>query len=139
MEQILDLRVSAYRAQCFTQTTKQSYISHRKSFLLFCAKFHYQPLPVSTITLCRYAAHLAERLAYNSIKQYLNIVRIMHLEAGLTNPLKVSGRPAQFYFSPYYASQIFSPHRQRPWLMANTCVARIYMYILMGYAWALWC
>ena len=48
----------------------------------------YPPIPVSQTTLLRYTVHLARRLAANSIKKYLNIVRIMHLEYGLTDPLR---------------------------------------------------
>ena len=35
-----------------------------------------------------YPAYLAQRLKSSSIRQYLNIVRITHLEAGLVNQLK---------------------------------------------------
>ena len=38
--------------------------------------------------LARYIAFLADRLKFSSIKQYLNIVRILHQEQGLPNPLK---------------------------------------------------
>ena len=37
-----------------------------------------------------YAAYLARRLRSASVRRYLNIVRVMHLEAGLSNPLKDS-------------------------------------------------
>ena len=48
----------------------------------------YSPVPVTQIVLCRYAAFLARRLCFASIKKYLTIVRLLHLEAGLSNPLK---------------------------------------------------
>lgn len=48
------------------------------------------PVPATEKTLAQYAAFLARRLKANSIKQYLNIVRIMHLEVGLDNPAKDS-------------------------------------------------
>ena len=38
--------------------------------------------------LCRFVAWLARTMRPNSIKQYLNIVRILHLENGLPNPLE---------------------------------------------------
>ena len=38
--------------------------------------------------MCRYTAFLARTLAPNSICQYLNCVRLVHLQCGLTNPLK---------------------------------------------------
>ena len=39
------------------------------------------------MTLCRYIVFLARSLAFSSIQNYLNIVRILHLEAGFINPL----------------------------------------------------
>jgi hypothetical protein len=47
----------------------------------------YTPVPVATVTLCRYAAYLARTISNSSIPGYLNIVRLLHLEAGLENPL----------------------------------------------------
>jgi hypothetical protein len=47
----------------------------------------YEPVPVKEQTVCQYAAYLACRLKYQSIKQYLNIIRILHKEAGFPNPL----------------------------------------------------
>ena len=48
------------------------------------------PVPASEKTLALYAAYLARRLKSSSVKQYLNIVRIMHLDCGLANPAKDS-------------------------------------------------
>ena len=48
----------------------------------------YDPVPVTNINLCRYAAYLARRLSYSSTRQYLNIIRLMHLECGFPNPLE---------------------------------------------------
>ena len=48
----------------------------------------YQPVPITPLVLYRYVAFLARSLKYNSIGKYLNIIRIMHLEVGLPNPLE---------------------------------------------------
>ena len=48
----------------------------------------YAPVPASSVTICRYAAFLARTIKYNSVKQYLNIIRLLHNEWGLINPLK---------------------------------------------------
>ena len=48
------------------------------------------PVPANEKTIAMYAACLARRLRPASVRQYLNIVRVMHLEAGLSNPLKDS-------------------------------------------------
>ena len=45
------------------------------------------PVPATTDILCKYAAMLARSLKYNSVKQYMNIIRILHLEWDLPNPL----------------------------------------------------
>ena len=44
-------------------------------------------VPISVTDLGRYIAFLAPRLCFSSVRQYLNAVRLMHLEAGLPNPL----------------------------------------------------
>ena len=38
--------------------------------------------------IAMYAAYLAQRLKFSSVRQYLNIIRIIHLKVGLVNPLK---------------------------------------------------
>lgn len=48
----------------------------------------YPAVPASSELVCRYIAHLSEKLSYNSIPKYLNIIRLLHLECGLQNPLK---------------------------------------------------
>lgn len=42
---------------------------------------------MTTEGLCEFAAYLARSLSFSSVKQYLNIVRIIHLENGFENPL----------------------------------------------------
>lgn len=53
----------------------------------FCAQMGYPAVPATTESLCRYIAHLAEKLSYTSIPKYLSIIRLLHLECGLANPL----------------------------------------------------
>lgn len=84
----LDADVVKYQAHAYAETTKQTYCTHRRSYLSFCAKYGYVPVPASTDTLCRYVASLTHSLKYSSIKQYINIVRLLHLEWGLPNPLQ---------------------------------------------------
>lgn len=50
----------------------------------------YSPVPATDDVLCRYVAFLAQRLSYSSIAQYLNIIRILHLENGYPNPLQTN-------------------------------------------------
>lgn len=84
----MDQAVARYRAATFAEGTKATYQTHRRSYINFCLSMGYCPVPVSSTVLCRYAAHLAERLKFSSIQQYLNIVRILHLESDLPNPLE---------------------------------------------------
>ena len=61
-----------------------------RTYTKFCQELNIAPLPLSQSDLARYIAYLASRLSYSSIKQYVNIIRIMHLEAGLPSPLGAS-------------------------------------------------
>jgi hypothetical protein len=86
-EASLDELVVTFTKASLSEATKSTYRSQLTSYLKFCIKYDYQPVPASTLTLCRYIAHLTLRLKYSSVKQYLNVVRILHLEYGLNNPL----------------------------------------------------
>jgi hypothetical protein len=44
-------------------------------------------VPVSQNNLCRYAAYLGHSRSYATVQEYLNVIRIMHLERGYENPL----------------------------------------------------
>ena len=47
-------------------------------------------MPASEQTIAQYAAYLARCLKPSSVKQYLNIIRILHLECGHPHPFKDS-------------------------------------------------
>lgn len=72
----------------FADSTKQAYRSHLKKYVNFCKALNIDPAPITSTTLVRYAAYLASSLSYSSIGKYLNIVRIIHRELGLPNPLE---------------------------------------------------
>ncbi len=48
----------------------------------------YHPVPATTTTVIRYAAFLCRSLKFSSVKQYLNTIRLLHLEWDLPNPLQ---------------------------------------------------
>ena len=77
-----------YKNEAYAATTRKAYNTHRKTYLLFCERLGYCPVPATTDIICRYSAFLARSLKFNSIKQYLNIVRILHREWNLPNPLE---------------------------------------------------
>ena len=87
MEQALDSEIAVYKSKVFADSTKLSYSVHTRSYLAFCEVMGYCAIPASSATLCRYAAMLARSHKISSIKQYLNIIRILHLEWDLPNPL----------------------------------------------------
>ena len=70
------------------ESTKATYRSHLRKYLEYCSKIKCQPVPISNINLCRYVAYLGRSYRFCTVQQYLNIVRILHLELGLSNPLK---------------------------------------------------
>lgn len=53
----------------------------------FCHDTGLTPVPADNKTICRYAAYLASKLGYSSISKYMNILRLLHLESDLPNPL----------------------------------------------------
>jgi len=82
----LDGRVRWLQGQVFATSTRLTYASQRKLYFHFCALAGISPVPLSQENACRYIAFLSGKLAFNSLKQYLNVVRILHLEAGHVNP-----------------------------------------------------
>ena len=78
----------SYTGKTFAETTKSTYRTHLRTYLRFCIKFGLEPVPASQHTLIAYIAFLARTLKPCSINGYLNIVRIIHLESGLRNPLE---------------------------------------------------
>ena len=71
----------------FAETTKRTYRTQMSSYLAFCHYMGYRAVPAAPDTIYRYAAMLARTFKFSSIKQYLNVVRILHLEWGLPDPL----------------------------------------------------
>jgi integrase len=83
----LDLLVDKFSQAALADATKATYKSQLTSFLSFCNNYGYTAIPASTLTLCRYVAFLSSRLKCNSIHQYLNAVRLLHVHNGFSNPL----------------------------------------------------
>ena len=77
-----------YRAATYATSTKKTYRSQLSSYLKFCDDLHVPPTPATHLLVSQYAAFLARRLTPSSVKQYLNVVRLIHLESNLPNPIK---------------------------------------------------
>ena len=65
-----------------------SYKSQLRAYLRFCLFFGYTPVPCRAIHLLRYIVFLARTLSTRSIPNYLNVVRLLHLQYGYPNPLE---------------------------------------------------
>jgi hypothetical protein len=85
--ELLKSEARSFKRSAFAASTQKTYRSQLKKFLQFCLEYKCSPIPVSQSTLICYVAYLARNLSASSIPQYLNVVRILHEEAGLGNPL----------------------------------------------------
>ncbi|MEW8547236.1 MAG: hypothetical protein AB2693_27310 [Candidatus Thiodiazotropha sp.] len=88
MEESLDSDVNFYRGHTFAASTNRTYSAQKLVYFEFCNKLAISPVPLSQDNLGRYIAYLSRKLCFTSVRQYLNIVRILHVEAGLPNPLE---------------------------------------------------
>jgi hypothetical protein len=79
--------VRRFKRAAYAETTKTAYKCHLKAYMSFCIDFSRTPVPASQQTVVAYATYLARRLNPSSIPVYLNVLRILHLEAGFQNPL----------------------------------------------------
>jgi hypothetical protein len=84
----LESEARFYKSKALATSTKASYRTHLFTYLRFCIFYECSPVPASNHTLRCYVAHLARSMAPQSIKIDLNVIRIMHEELGLENPLK---------------------------------------------------
>lgn len=82
--------VAFYRGHTFADNTKKAYNTHLRIYLSFCERLNILPVPVSDNTIAMYAAFLAKTRKPATVKQYLNIVRLLHIEAGLPHPYQDS-------------------------------------------------
>ena len=81
---LLDSEVASFRQATFGESTQI------RTFIRFCIYFGYTPVPASTETRVRYSVFLARTHVASSVKQNLNVVRIIHLARGLKTPLEGS-------------------------------------------------
>ena len=93
-ESRLDGLVVQFRRSAYAESTKSTYRSQLRIYHSFCHRFNYPPLPASTITISRYIAFISTRISTSSIPSYINIIKLVHLEAGLPDPLQCN-----FYIS----------------------------------------
>lgn len=80
-------QMAEYMTAWIATSTQRNYNAYVRYYLSFCSKFNLRPLQPDEVTVCLYVTRLAETCAYRTIKSYLTGVRLLHLEAGLPNPL----------------------------------------------------
>jgi hypothetical protein len=80
---------ASYNDAAFADSTKRTYSSMRTAYLRFCLYVGVTSVPVSRTShpLCCFPGSYPEPHT-KSIPSYLNIIRLMHLDLGLPNPLK---------------------------------------------------
>ena len=84
----LDKEVADYRAVTFASSAKRAYSTHRNRYFEFCGKLGVPPVPASSSTIAQYSAYLARSMQPALVRQFLNIIHILHLESDLPNPLQ---------------------------------------------------
>ena len=82
---LTDGRTDGQKIGCLYRTLLQvgaikTYPVHQLTYLDFCTKIGIAPVPISQTDLGRYIAYLSRKLTFSSVRQYLNIVRLLHLE-----------------------------------------------------------
>ena len=87
MESSLDHEVLEYLQQTYAKSTQRVYKTQKDSYFSFCAFMGYAPVPASTTVLCLYAAMLGRTLKYSTVKQYLCIIKKLHKEWNLPDPI----------------------------------------------------
>jgi hypothetical protein len=73
--------------QWIAESTQRNYSAYVRYYLEFCSKYDLQPVQPDELTVCLYVTKFAATCSYRTIKSYLNGIRVLHLEAGLCNPL----------------------------------------------------
>ena len=81
------LEATAFKRSAFAASSQKTYKSQLRCYLQFCLDYVRVPVPADQETLSTYLAFLARRLSANSIPNYLNVVRLLHLQSGYKNPL----------------------------------------------------
>ena len=83
----LDQEVSRLRQLTFAESSRRTYSCQLLLYLKFCSSLNISPVPISQHDLGRYIAFISSKLSFSSVRQYLNAVRLLHLEGGYANPL----------------------------------------------------
>ena len=78
----LDLAVFRYQQAALAPSTQSTYSSGVRSYRLFCVQTGSLVLPLTELTLQRYAASMANRVGFKTIKVYLCGVQYLSIMSG---------------------------------------------------------
>ncbi len=83
----LHTEAAGFKSAAYATSTKKTYSSMQLAYLRFCAYFGLRSVPAAPTTVVLYVTFLVRTLKPSSLSGYLNIIRLMHAEVGLPNPL----------------------------------------------------
>lgn len=81
-----------YQDAALAASSRRSYATGQNQFLRFCRLLGVPAVPVSEVTLIRFAAYLARSVGCKTIRVYLAGVRMLHIQAGFQDPLQSAVR-----------------------------------------------
>ena len=84
----LDNEIVEWRQQCWAPSARRAYASHERSYRQFCSLIGFDPVPASVTTVARYIVFLSSTKTVGTVQQYINIIRLLHLESGSQNPMQ---------------------------------------------------
>lgn len=82
--------MDSFRRQGWAESTKRVYRSQLKCYMTFCDSMSLVPVPISTDGISLYIAYLAtvKSFHFQTITNYLVIVKHLHLSCGFKDPVK---------------------------------------------------
>ena len=83
---VLDKLLIQYQSLGVAPSTRRTYQTGVRSYLLFCDQFTIPPFPASPLTLRYFCSHIASHVSHKTIKVYLSGIRLEHLERGHHDP-----------------------------------------------------
>lgn len=86
--EVLWAEAASLKPSASATTTQKTYKSQTKCYLKICNDFGLIPIPATQDTILTYMAFLARTLSSRSIPSYMNVIRILNIEAGFINPLE---------------------------------------------------
>ena len=87
--QVLEDSVCRLKNKGWAKSTSGTYRTHFKNYLEFCGKYDLEPVPCTTKTVELYIAFLfdVKKLAFSSIRSYVNIISVLHKSHDVPDPI----------------------------------------------------